>query len=176
MFERKWIIPEYIEIKSLIISGDENVVVRQKAVEFIVRLRNNNTPTASQDFVLPKLNEAAESYHSMIYYEKIPGGRIAFKAAASHGAAVHRSKMNRLVTEPPLTRPLTETELYSYVVSPMATKFQCHAQPCERGVKLTSDSTKGCRRAGYEKHLGTALMASRSRKEEGEIRALKLFD
>lgn len=151
-------------------------MVRQKAVEFIVRLRNNNTPTAPQDFVLPELNEAAESYHSMIHYEKIPGGRIAFKAAASHGAAVHRSRMNRLVTEPPLTRTFTENELYSYVLSPMATKFLCHAQPCERGVKLTSDSTSGCRRAGYEKHLGTALMASRSRKEEGEIRALKLFD
>jgi hypothetical protein len=107
----------------------------------------------------------------MISYER-SGENWYFKAAKTHAADVHRSLANRLVTEPPLTRKLSLAELHGYVLRPLRTEFLCHTQPCERGVKLTTDScaTKG----GYQKQLGMALMADRGRKENPVIKAIKL--
>ena len=96
----------------------------------------------------------------------------AIEAAKAHAAEVHRSLANRLVTEPPLTRKLSDAELHGYVLRPLRTEFLCHTQPCERGVKLTSDSCS--KKSGYQTQLGIALMAERGRKENPVIRAIEL--
>ena len=130
-----------------------------------------NISTAPQDFVLPELNTKAKHYFQLITYER-KWGRWYFKASSSHGQQIKNSLACRLVTEPPLTRNLSEAELHGFLLRPMRTEFLCHAQPCERGVKLTSDicSTK----AGYLKHLGIALIAEMGWKEERTIRPQRL--
>ena len=130
-----------------------------------------NISTAPQDFVLPELNTKAKHYSQLITYER-KWGRWYFKASSSHGQQIKNSLACRLVTEPPLTRNLSEAELHGFLLRPMRTEFLCHAQPCERGVKLTSDSCST--KAGYLKHLGIALIAEMGRKEERTIRAQRL--
>ena len=90
----------------------------------------------------------------------------------SHGAAVHRGMQNRLVTESPLTRTMSSADLHGFILQPMRTDYLCHAQPCERGVKLTSDSCST--KVSYLKHLGLALLTDRGRKEKIDVRALRL--
>jgi hypothetical protein len=63
-------------------------------------------------------------------------------------------------------------DIHGFILRPMRTDFLCHAQPCERGVKLTSDSCST--KASYSKQLGIALMADRGRKEETHVRAVRL--
>ena len=153
------------------ITGDENVLVRRKAVQFIEEIRENDTSRVTQDFVLPEINANAGHYYNMIYFEKKWGKRY-FRAASTHGAAVHRGMQNRLVTEPPLTRTMSSADLHGFILQPMRTDYLCHAQPCERGVKLTSDSCST--KVSYLKHLGLALLTDRGRKEKIDVRALRL--
>ncbi len=153
-------------------AGDKNVQVREKAVKFIEQLRENETPTAPQDFILPEINVNASTYYKMITYQTFDNGKsYYFKASKRHGQEVHRNLSNRRVTEPPITRHLSIAELYDFIINPMRTSYLCHSQPCERGVKLTSDS---CRtKTGYTTQLGIALQADRARKENKRIEALK---
>ena len=134
-------------------------------------LTSINISTAPQDFVLPELNTKAKHYSLLITYKR-KWGRWYFKASSSHGQQIKNSLACRLVTEPPLTRNLSEAVLHGFLLRPMRTEFLCHAQPCERGVKLTSDSCST--KAGYLKHLGIALIAEMGRKEERTIRAQRL--
>ena len=109
----------------------------------------------------------------MISYQR-KFGKLYFKASNTHGAEVHRSMANRLVTEAPLTRDLSVADLHGFLIKPLRTDFLCHAQPCERGVKLTSDSCAS--KAGYTKQLGLALLADKGRKQDTQIRALQLWN
>ena len=154
-----------------LLPGDDNEIVRDRAVKFIERLRENNTPTAAQDFVLPEINLEAQTYHKLITWKSKDGSAFYFKASAFHGKAVHNNLSNRRVTEPPLTRDMSVAELYSFILKPLKTEFLCHSQPCERGVKLTSDSCRN--KTNYNVQLGLALSADNSRKKCKEITALK---
>ena len=98
--------------------ANENKQHRKKAVEKILRIRQNQPVNAVRKFLVPAINLKASDYSEMIEW-------------------------NDDFTVPPLTKDISNDNLKNFIVNfsednPIF-KFPCHNQAVERHVKLVTE-------------------------------------
>ena len=128
-------------------------------------------PPAFQQFIVPQIKFSAVHYSKMIDIQHDGVGHFYYSPASFYGMDVRRKKVR--ITVPPLLRTLSRAQIVDFIRHPLRTDYLCHSQPCERGVKNTTEATS--RKMDYKLQLGQALMAERSRKERPEIIRKRLF-
>ena len=84
-------------------------------------------------------------------------GYYCFKPSQLNNYARDVKERRFIVTEPPVTKELSDEEIGAFKDIPFKTAFTCHSQACERGVKATSTHTKKLTK--YRDQLGEALLA-----------------
>ena len=99
-------------------------------------------------------------------------GHYHYMPAKFYGKDVRNKKVR--MTIPPLLRKYSRAEIVDFIRKPLTTEYLCHSQPCERGVKTTTEATTSAKMT-YELHLGQALMAERCRQELLDVRRKRLF-
>ena len=68
------------------------------------------------------------------------------------------------MTEPSITKDLNLARVWDFVNNPLRTSSPCHSQEVERGVKLTSRSSK--RVSGIIRQSGTSVIIDRVQREK----------
>ena len=129
-------------------------------------------PPTFQQFIVPKINFDADHYSNLINISHDKYGHFYYTPADFYAASVRRLKIR--LTVPPMLRKYSRSELIDFMRKPLVTDYLCHSQPCERGVKLTTEATSGKMR--YELQLGQALMAEQCREEWPDIVRKRLFE
>ena len=119
-------------------------------------------PPTYQHYILPEINYEAKHYMNMVKFHG--QGPYYFKPANIYGKDV-RNKMVR-VTCPPILKQLSREEIVGFIRTPLTTQYLCHSQPCERGVKNTSEAVTGSTaKMTHMKQLGQALLAEKCRSD-----------
>ena len=102
--------------------------------------RNAISSSNIRKFVIPKINFAATSYTELIDWNKAN------------------------LTEPPLTKMLSDDEIKSFDEIPFEVpKYPCHTQAVERAIRLVSEASTSV--VGFEARDGFIRQRIRSRKE-----------
>ena len=127
--------------------------------------RTIKPPPLFQHLILPKINFSATHYSKMINIVHDGVGHFYFIPADFYGVAVRRKKVR--LTVPPLLKKYTRQQIIGFIRKPLCTDFYCHSQPCERGVKTTTEACQS--KMKYKLQLGQALMTEKSRKQYPEV-------
>ena len=128
-------------------------------------------PPLYQPLIVPDIDFNADHYNKMIKIQHDGVGHYYYAPAKFYGRTVRAAKVR--LTVPPLLRKLTRHEIISFLKKPLITDYICHAQPCERGVSITSEATSS--KMTYDLQLGQALMAERCRHDRPHIIRKRLF-
>ena len=131
-------------------------------------------PPTYQQFIVPKIDINAKHYSRMIKINHDGVGHYYYYPATFYGKEVRDKKVR--LTVPPLLRKYSRSEIVDFIRRPYTTDYLCHSQPCERGVKTTSEATSDSGKMSYTLQLGQALMAERCRKERPDIVRKRLLD
>ena len=128
-------------------------------------------PPTFQPFIVPQIKFGVNHYSKMIDVHHDGVGHFYYKPASFYGQDIVRKKVR--LTVPPLLRKYSRAEIVRFIRQPLTTDYLCHSQPCERGVKTTTEATSG--KMSYELQLGQALLAERCREERPDIIRKRLF-
>lgn len=164
------------------ISGDNDSDVRERAVEIIKSLRaaqayfsfiasmkkklkEITTRRKIRLFRTPKIDVNAETYYQIFKtkYMKIEGpytppDQLHFPVHTMNSTGPLKYEP---VTEPPMLRHLSVTELEKFMESPLSLRLDCHTQSVERGVALTSQSVKRRRKPSSQQRVALSTVAAR---------------
>lgn len=170
---------------NIILSVDEeSVKTRQNGYSAIMNVRvaaryrrqsrsfsSKRQQTPLRQFELAKLNFGANVYWKLPQLKRVkiagaantnPPDEILFKVFTQNYKGPDKWA---LVTEPPITEPLSDTELAGLVDNPAMLRSQihapCHSQSVEHGVATTSQAVKRWRTEDTQ--LGAALQIVKAR-------------
>ena len=129
-------------------------------------------PPTIQPFIVPQIKFAADHYSKLIDVHHDGVGHFYYSPASFYGKETRRRKVR--ITVPPLLKNFSRAQIVNFIRHPLKTEYLCHSQPCERGVKNTTEATS--RKMNYRLQLGQALMAERCRKERPEVIRKRLFE
>ena len=127
------------------VSGDDRKEARELGCQWISRIRELQKSTCVRVFRKPLINFHAQKIEDLISMKDSNAG---FMFVNERGGLVE-------MTEPSITADITDDELRRYVEVPLRTPFPCHSQSVERGVKLTSRSSK--RVTGEKRQAATSI-------------------
>jgi len=132
--------------------GDSDKTIRSKAVRIIKKIRRANTYSTVRDFHLPKVDMDAESYQQLATITEVGRSEVLY---------LSQYKGLLEVTEPSLLKDCVN--INQFIDTPLALYYPNHTQSVERGVKLTTESTK--RISGQKRQIGEALCKIAARKK-----------
>ena len=122
--------------------GEEEEIDDDDGEQLVLEPYERNAISSSniRKFVIPKINFAATSYTELIDWNKAN------------------------LTEPPLTKMLSDDEIKSFDEIPFEVpKYPCHTQAVERAIRLVSEASTSV--VGFEARDGFIRQRIRSRKE-----------
>ena len=125
---------------------------RELGCQWISRIRELRKSTCLRVFCKPLINFDVQKIEDLI---SIEDGNAVFTFVNERGGLVE-------MTESSITADLTDHELPRYLEVPLRTPFHCHSQSVERGVKLTSRSSK--RVLGEKWQAATSVAVDLARK------------
>ena len=160
-------------------TGDEDKTVRMRGVKQILAIMTKDEefrsigkpPPTIQPFIVPRIKFGVNHYSKMIDMHHDGISHFYFSPASFYSQDIVRKKIR--ITVPPLLRKYSRAQIIDFIRRPLTTDYLCHSQPCERGVKTTTEATAG--KMTYDLQLGQALLAERCREERPDIIRKRLF-
>lgn len=161
-------------------TGDKDITVRKRGVKQVLAIMTKDEeyrsigqpPPTFQHFIVPQIKFHADHYSRLIDIQNDDSGHYYYTPASFYGRDVRRKKVR--ITVPPLLKKYSRAQIIDFVRRPLITEYLCHSQPCERGVKTTTEATSS--KMNYELQLGQALMAERCREDRPDIVRKRLFE